>query len=101
MNYRFFALARWDLYDAADWYDARVPGLGDEFTNEVEAKVQDIVRMPRLYPRVEPRKRGREIRQALVRRFPYLVIYEVTATEVVIFAVVYARSSNRKWRRRI
>jgi hypothetical protein len=37
----------------------------------------------------------------LVRRFPYLVIYEVTATEVVIFAVVYARSSNRKWRRRI
>jgi len=89
------------LFDAADWYDARSPGLGDEFTDEVESKVRDIVRMPRLYPRVYTQRRGHEIRQALVRRFPYLVIYEVTANEVIVVAVIHARSRNRKWRKRI
>lgn len=101
MNYRFLALARWDLFDAADWYDAHVAGLGDQFTDQVEIKIRELARMPRLYPRVYPAVRGREIRNALVKRFPYLVIYEVLANEVVIIAVVHARRHRRVWRRRL
>jgi hypothetical protein len=64
MTYRFLAEARWDLFDAAEWYDRCQPGLGDEFAEQVEAKVGDIVRTPRLYPKTQPVVRGREVRAA-------------------------------------
>lgn len=101
MNYRFLPLARWDLFDAADWYDGQLAGLGQEFSDEVRARVLALAGQPRLFGRVQPPVRGREVREAPVHRFPYLVIYEVTAIEVVIVAVVHARRSQRVWRRRL
>jgi hypothetical protein len=35
-----------------------------------------------------------------MRRFQYVVHYEVTATEVVILSVVHARRRSAVWRRR-
>jgi plasmid stabilization system protein ParE len=101
MNYRFLPEARWDLFDAADGYDVQLAGLGQEFSDEVQARIQVIAAQPRLYGRVSPPVRGREVRQALVRRFPYTVVYEVTANEVIIVAVVHVRRSQRVWRRRL
>ena len=101
MNYRFLAEARWDLFDAADWYDAQLAGLGQEFSDEVQAKVRDIAGQPRLYGQVSPPVRGRDVRRAPVRRFPYTVVYEVTAGEVIIVAVVHVRRSRRAWRPRL
>jgi plasmid stabilization system protein ParE len=101
MNYRFLPEARWDLFDAADRYEAQLAGLGQEFSDEVEAKVQVIAGRPRQYGQVNPPVRGREVRQALVRRFPYTVVYEVTASEVIIVAVVHVRRSRRAWRPRL
>src|SRR6476660_5817040 len=100
MNYRFLPEDRWDLFDAADHYD-RQAGLGQEFSDEVQARVHIVVAQPRLYPRVIPPVRGREVRQTLVHRFPYTVVYEVTTVEVIISAVVHVRRSRRVWRRRL
>jgi plasmid stabilization system protein ParE len=101
MNYRFLLEARWDLFDADDWYNGQLPGLGVLFTDQVEDRVREIAARPRLYGRVDPPVRGREVRQALVRRFPFTVIYEVAANEVIIVAVIHVRSSGRRWRRRL
>jgi hypothetical protein len=36
-----------DLLDAADWYDAQQPGLGDAFLRSVDASIARIGRFPR------------------------------------------------------
>ena len=48
MTYRFLPEARWDLFDAADWYNAQVAGLGDTFGDKVEERVREIAAHPRL-----------------------------------------------------
>jgi plasmid stabilization system protein ParE len=101
MTFRFLPEARWELLDQTDWYNDQSAGLGDDFADQVERKVRDIAAQPRIYGQVQPLIRGREIRQALVPRFPFSIIYEVTTGEVIIIAVSHVRRSGRRWRRRI
>lgn len=42
--------AELDLAEAYAWYEARRPGLGDEFLGCVEAGIEAIRRTPLLYP---------------------------------------------------
>ncbi|MCI0700138.1 MAG: type II toxin-antitoxin system RelE/ParE family toxin [Planctomycetia bacterium] len=101
MNHRFLAEAFQDLRDMADWYEAQSPGLGDQFTDAAEAHAQNLAAQPRLYGRVPRAPSGREIRETLVPRFLVRMVYEVTATEVVILSVTHARSRRQPWRRRL
>jgi plasmid stabilization system protein ParE len=101
MTARSIPEAQWDIIDASDYYDRAQAGLGNDFVVEARAAMGRIAGQPRLYPRVIPPVRGREVRQALVRRFPYTVVYEVTSAEVIIVAVVHVRRSQRVWRRRL
>jgi hypothetical protein len=40
-------------------------------------------------------------RKAVIRRFPYAVIYEETEVEVIVYAVFDCRQSPKKWRERL
>jgi toxin ParE1/3/4 len=53
---------------AADWYDPQQPGLGADFIAEVRQVLNRIGANPHLYAEVH-----RDIREALVQRFPYAV----------------------------
>jgi plasmid stabilization system protein ParE len=88
--------ARWDVIDTAADY-TRQPGLGGDFATEVEGVWRTIAAQPRLFGRVRYGKAGREIRQALVRRFPYLVVYEVRGSDVIVLAVTHVRARHRTW----
>lgn len=101
MNWRALVEAQWDIIDVSDHYDHLSAGLGNDFVIEARAAIHRVAAQPRLYGMVDPRVRGREVRQTLVHRFPYRVIYEVTRTDVVIVAFVHTRSSDRRWRRRL
>lgn len=101
MNPRSLPEATWDVIDIADWYDQQSPGLGTRFRSRLDALVARLCVQPRMYARIRGAPRGREIRVALMNGFPFLVHYEVTATEVVILSVVHARSRNRPWRHRL
>ena len=101
MNVVTPVIARWDAIDAADEYESQVRGLGQRFLAAVDDAVRKIAAQPRAYspaPRVPP---GRDVRFRRVNRFSYLIYYEVTATEVIILAVVHAHRSQRVWRRRL
>jgi plasmid stabilization system protein ParE len=65
--------AEQDVTDAYSWYEAREPGLGEDFLRCVEACVLAIQRHPQLYPIAVD-----EFRRGLVRRFPFEVFYEAT-----------------------
>lgn len=46
MNYRFLSPARAEIREAAAFYDERVPGLGADFLDEVDATMERILGFP-------------------------------------------------------
>lgn len=101
MTYRFLGPARADFDDAVDWYDTQHPPLGDDFVAEAHATVQRMSAAPRLFPRAGRAANSREVRVAPVHRYPYLIYYEVTATELLILSVVHAKRRWHPWRQRL
>ncbi|MCP9775929.1 type II toxin-antitoxin system RelE/ParE family toxin [Cyanobium sp. WAJ14-Wanaka] len=67
---RLRVAARDDLEAAARWYEAQELGLGRLFLAEVRLLFQRIRTNPEAYP-----SSYRGTRRALLRRFPYGVIY--------------------------
>jgi plasmid stabilization system protein ParE len=61
-----------DLLAAFQWYEIHLKGLGDEFLQEVDRSLNLIQEQPQSYPVLH-----RDIRRALIRRFPYGVFYLV------------------------
>lgn len=85
-----------DVAEAAAWYDAREPGLGSEFVEEIIRVWDALAENPLLHSRRHPTK---EIRWQYPGRFPYRVIYEVIAEErtVVVASVLHAARHDRHW----
>ena len=84
-----------EIAEAAEWYDERGSTLGAEFLRAVDALVASIQRNPSLYPVVD-----RDMHRALLRRFPYSLIFRASPEEIVILACVYWRQHPRRWRSR-
>ena len=102
MNWRVFIRpeVEQDMAEAANWYEARQPGLGAEFVEEVIRVWDALEDNPLLNCRRHPTK---NIRWRYPDRFPYRVIYEVLDAErtVVVAAVLHAARHDRHWLRRI
>lgn len=81
-----------DLAEAFRWYEERRPGLGERFLLSVEAALSTIRRNPRAFPVVH-----KQVRRALLRRFPYGVFYLSDAETVVIVAVFHAKRHPSRW----
>ena len=70
----FTLAARAELIDAQDWYENEAPGLGRRFRAAVEAVIQRMSANPRQFPAVY-----KNIRRALLRRFPYALMFVIDA----------------------
>lgn len=88
--------AEQDLAEAFEWYENQVQGLGVDFLYAVDSVFETIASNPHLY-----RKIYRELRRALMRRFPYGVFYLDSETTVTVIAVFHGRRDPRRWRERI
>jgi plasmid stabilization system protein ParE len=84
--------ARLQIAEAIDWYDTQAAGRGDDFLNAIEEGINSIGRNPYQYQAL----RG-ELRRAVLRRFPYLIIYAISRDEVVVLRCVHARRDPRRW----
>lgn len=82
--------------EAQDWYEARSRGLGGEFVAYVAAAVEQLRDEPDHLQRVDG-----EVRRALVRRFPYAVLYLADSESVVVLAVFHTSRDPNGWRARI
>jgi plasmid stabilization system protein ParE len=92
----YTAEAEQDVAEGYSWYEAREPGLGEDFLRCVEACVLTIRRHPKLYPVAVD-----EFRRALVRRFPFEVFYETAGNRITVYAVFHCAQDPRKWRSRL
>jgi toxin ParE1/3/4 len=94
---RLLRLARDDLRDAHLWYDLREPALGFEFVQEVVRTLRKAAAEPSLYRIVD----SSGVRRVLLKRFPYLALFRVENDQVVVYAILHTKRSDRSWRRRL
>ena len=87
-----------DFDEASVWYDARVPGLGRDFANEIDKALQKLVLNPTLFPVVFSRKQARRIR---VVRFPYRIFYTISSEEILVHAILHVSQDDWIIKRRL
>lgn len=88
--------ARTEYDEAADWYEARRPGLGARFT----AAVQDVFDSASANPERHPRVFG-DVHEGLVRGFPYCVYYRVEGGYLLVIAVLHTSRGPSVWQSRV
>ena len=84
-----------DAQQAIRWYDERDSELGDDFLRKVIDCITSIEQNPQQFPVVH-----RQMRRALVRRFPYEILYEIENDEIIIYAIYHCARDPEVWQRR-
>lgn len=88
----FHPLAEKEYYESIEWYENSQSGLGQKFINDIEKSINLIS----LKPLIFPKKKG-NLREALVPKFPFLIVFEIKEKEnVIIILSVYHTSRNPK-----
>jgi toxin ParE1/3/4 len=87
-----------DVLEAVDWYEAKQPGLGEEFAEELRRSIRCLQVNPLLYHIRHTRYR---VRWVLVHRFPYRIVFVVDGAVIIILAVTHAKQHERHWEHRV
>lgn len=99
MSYKIKLLqeARLDIKESIEWYNDQKAGLGKQFYESVKLRLQYIQRNPLHY-----QVSYRDIRNALVDKFPHQVHYRVEESSqlIVVFAVTHSSRDPRIWKSR-
>jgi plasmid stabilization system protein ParE len=96
MKIRYLDAAYAEFEEAIRYYNDERPGLGFEFSDEVEDAIGRIQNYPLAWTPLSKRTR-----RSQVHRFPYSVIYEVRADLIVIVAIQHHGRKPLNWRRRL
>ena len=92
---RLLPEAKAEFDTAADWYEQQRVSLGVDFI----AKVREVLRRIAANPRIHATTFG-DVRKAVVRRFPYVVLYRDDTVEVVVVAVFHSSRDPKVWQAR-
>ena len=84
--------AELEIAEAADWYYERARGLAAEFVRVVDAAFATIERNPLQFPLVDP-----PIRRAVLRRFPYSILFTADDVEIVVLSCFHSRRDPKRW----
>jgi plasmid stabilization system protein ParE len=84
-----------DLTEAFAWYRERGAELGTDFLHSFDRTLDSLATHPESFPVVH-----RDLRRALMRRFPYCVFYTLDVDGPVVLACFHARRDPTAWRRR-
>lgn len=96
MRYEFHPDAERELSSAISYYESEVPQLGLRFAAEVERVVQLILEHPELGSRLDE-----ELRHFVLRRFPFSVVYSISAELIYIVAIAHGSREPGYWQPRV
>ena len=85
-----------DITQAYYWYEEKQSGLGDKFLQCLRDTFQHIGDTPEIHAVIH-----KNIRQTLVRRFPFVVCYTYHDECVFIVAVFHGHRDPNVWESRI
>ena len=95
MNLRFTDGAETDVENVLSWYRERGHDLADQFLAALDQCLDAIQVNPQASAEVY-----RDIRRALLRRFPYCVFYIISGQEVVVLACLHGHRDPKVWQGR-
>ena len=81
MTVLFHPAAEQEYSEAIDYYEEREPGLGLDFSSEVVSVIERILDHPLAWPFIDA-----GIRRALLRRYPYGVLYRTVDVAAAAFS---------------
>jgi len=79
-----------DMTEAFNWYKQKRIGLGGEFLDEVGEYYDRISKNPEHY------QSHRNLRIAVLHRFPYKVVYEIEGETIIVYAVYHDKRDPEK-----
>src|SRR6266852_9965895 len=85
-----------DMRQGYAWYERQREGLGDEFLEHVEVCFRRILANPRMHTAVLE-----NYRRAVLRRFPYVILYEFADDVVTVYSVFHTSQVPEKWKSRL
>lgn len=83
--------AREDKRQAFIWYNKNKEGLGEKFLGEVENVLQLIWKSPEAFPFCK-----KSLRQVSLKKFPYVVIYDFSESDLTGYAVFHTHLNLNK-----
>jgi toxin ParE1/3/4 len=96
MNYQleFTAAAKADVQESYDWYEQKLPGLGDDFLDAVEDQIHFIhSNAASIAIFID------DYRKVNTKRFPFKIIFSVNENIIIIEAVYHHNRDISKWKR--
>ncbi len=96
MRLEFHPEAELELIEAALHYELEVPGLSERFESEIRRATDLLLEHPEMGRPVDP-----NLRQFVLPRFPFTLIYSVTAEVLRIQVVAHKRRLPGYWRTRV
>ena len=89
--------ARKEYIEAADWYRQRSQAAADQFVSQVETVLAQVGGNPARFGWYDD-----DFREAVLRRYPYSIVYWVDASgDVLVVAVAHASREPGYWHGRI
>lgn len=80
---------------AVAWYGERSPNAAGRFVVELRSALERIQQAPSQFPKL-----AFDARRMVLGRFPYVVVFRETVTEIEIVAVAHGRRRPGYWRER-
>lgn len=74
--------ANLEIIEAYLYYEEKRRGLGEEFLEHLDSYFDRITTNPKHFP-----QKRKPYREAFIKRFPFLIVYEVIKNKVIVYSV--------------
>ncbi len=92
MKISFIEPAYLESKDAIDYYNQEISNLGDKFYQELMSTITLIEKFPQIWS-----KNSEHTRKAILKIFPFNIIYTVWNKEIYIIAVAHQHREPDYW----
>lgn len=88
--------AQKDVIKAYEWYEKQATGLGLEFVERVNSRINHIAREPNHFQIVF----ANSVKRALVSRFPYAIYFVEKDSTLIVYGIFHQRANPSRWKTR-
>jgi hypothetical protein len=90
LDVQFELDARLEIAEAYTWYENEKNGLGDSFLKAIERTIGAIQKSPSAFTQIANH------RQIPVKKFPFVIVYEVSLNTIFVDAVFHTSRDPKK-----
>ncbi len=96
MKIEFLPEAKAELYDAVNYYELQVKGLGVTFKSTAKSTIKRVATFPTAWTEIKP-----NIRRCIMHKFPYNVLYSIEKDCILIIAIAHHHRNPNYWTNRV